>query len=293
MRGLLRKIRLLMEKRRYNVILYDRQHLTDYEREQLIPALKERLQVFRQYFADTIQLCDVQKGSADFVQNLKSIINPRAFQVQPGESETNIVDGFYSGIKEQARREGVDALDALLAKYSKIDDVRHLGLFANEVNMFCSSLLVVKNRLFLFKIDSYPLLTNVKTGQVIATHPPQYTMTTEPFQIIVENIIGVAKGTSETISEWQKYSMKLKNQYLELYTSRLSIRNTSIVLFIHVLTIILAIALSAFFLVANDPLNLYKENKSLKARLADRDLENPALQEQLKVKELKGSPKKP
>ena len=91
MRGLLRKIRLLMEKRRYNVILYDRHHLTDYEREQLIPALKERLQVFRQYFADIIQLCDVQRRSADFVQNLKSVINPAAFQVQPGESEKDMV----------------------------------------------------------------------------------------------------------------------------------------------------------------------------------------------------------
>jgi len=135
-----------------------------------------------------------------------------------------------------------------------------LGLFVNEINLLCSSLMNVNNKLLLYKIETYPYLTDTKTNQTIAAHPKQYYLTIEPFQILVNNIVAVAKPTSETIHEWHKYALKLKSQYLELHNTR-SAKN------IHILTIILAISLSAFFLFANDPFNLIRQNSELRNKI--------------------------
>ena len=49
------KLRSLRDKKRYEVILHDRTHLTDYEKDVLIPELKSRLGALKQYFKDIIE----------------------------------------------------------------------------------------------------------------------------------------------------------------------------------------------------------------------------------------------
>ena len=114
---------------------------------------------------------------------------------------------------------------------------------------------------------------------MIATHPNEYYITIEPFNNFVENIVGVSKATIESIQDWNKTNQKLKNQYLDLYNTRLSLRNTKAVLLIHILAIILAVSFSTFFLTANDPFDLYKTNKELKAEIT-------SLKEELNVKKI-------
>lgn len=261
------KLQLYRDKKRYEVILHDRFYLTDYEREQLIPELKSRLNVLKGYFREIIDLCDIQKNSGVFNQAVLSIINPNNFEADPNSPQRTPAEEFFNGIKEVAQTQGVDDIDEILNNYSTIENTKHLGNFLTEVNNFCSALAVVNNNLLLYKIETYPYLTNVKTGQTAVTFPPQYTITIEPFQILVTNIVGVAKATSETINEWHKYAMKLKLDYLNLYTKRLSIINTRWLFGFNILTIILAVSLSAFFLFANDPFNLLKENRKLKSEV--------------------------
>lgn len=266
------------DKKDYDLILHDRIYLTDYERDLLIPELKSRLNVLKLYFKDIINLCDIQKGSPVFIANLNSIINLKAIDAEFKENTQSLADRFFDQIKEQAQTENMDDIDRILNKYQNIDDTKNLGLFLNEVNFLCSSLLAVKNNLFLFKIEAYPLVVDPNTGQTISIQPPQYFITTEPFKIKIDNIISVAKATSESIHEWHKYAMKLKLQYLDLYTNRLSIKNNRLVLFIQILTIFLAIALSAFFLFASDPFNVFKENQELKRKIGTLENEKMLLQ---------------
>lgn len=263
-----------LTKKDYDIILQDRTHLTDYEKDQLIPELKLRLKALKQYFNEIINLCAVQKDSPVFNQAVQSVINPQGMSIDPKNLQKNVSESFFGDIGNVAKTQGVDDIEKILKEYEIIEDVKHLGLFLNEVNFLCSSLVAVNNSLLLYKIETYPYLTNVKTGQTAVTYPPQYTITIEPFQILVTNIVGVAKATSETIHEWHKYALKLKSQYLDLYTNRLSIKNAKLVLFIHILAIFLAISLSAFFLSANDPFNLYKENQKLKRNISELKKEN-------------------
>lgn len=272
-----KKIQKDFDKKRYNVILHDRTHLTDYERDQLIPELKSRLNVLKQYFCDIINLCDIQRESPVFTANINSIINPKGISSPSGENTESLSDKFFDDIKKQAQAENIDDIDRILKKYENIEDVKSLGMFINEVNFLCSSLLAVKNKLFLFKIEGYPYILDKTTGQVTPTQPQQYFLTTEPFQLAIDNIASVAKATSETIHEWHKQTMKLKSQYLDLYTNRISIRNNMLVLVIQILTIFLAVALSAFFLFANNPFNLFQRNQDLQRKIIKLEDENNLL----------------
>ena len=260
MKKLISKLKQYRDRKRYEVILNDRQHLTDYEKNQLIPELKCRLSILKGYFNEVIKLCDVQKNSDVFNQAVLSVINPNNFESDPQSPGETPAEKFFNGIKEVAQTQGVNDTDEILQKYSTIENIKQLGLFLTEVNNFCSALAVIKNDLLLYKIETYPYMTHVKTGQTAALPPTQYTITIEPFQILVTNIVGVAKATSESILEWHKYALKLKAQYLDLYTTKFSVN-------IHLLTIILAFSLSAFFLVASDPFNLYRENRKLKSEI--------------------------
>ncbi len=251
------KIKQYFDRKRYEIILNDRKHLTDYEKDLLIPDIKERLNILKQYFNDVISLCNIQKDSPVFTQAVQSIVNSAGAQLDPKSPQQPVGELFFEKIKELVKTECINDIDKILGKYKTIQDLKNLGLFLTEVNCLCSSFLAINNKLLLFKIETYPYLIDEKTSQTIPAHPRQYYLTIEPFQITVTNIIAIAKATSDTINEWHKYAIKLKSQYLELYTSRFS-RN------IHILTIILAIVLSALFLVASDPFNLYKENMKLK-----------------------------
>jgi len=272
------------EKRRYKTIIHDRRYLTDYEKEQLIPGLKSSLNVLGQYFKEIIHICDIQKGSKEFNLNLNSIINPKGAPITFQDTGQSVSEKFFEDVKSQAQKEGVDDIERILKLYENIRDTKQLGLFINEINHQCSSLMAVKNHLFLYKIEGYPFITDVKTGQTIACQPPQYFLTTEPFQIIINNIIGVAKALSDTVHEWHKYNMNLKSKYLEIYVKSLSLRNTKLGLFIQMLTVFLAISLSAFFLIARDPLDLKKQNNALTSKVEVLKQENKIL----KIKAEKG-----
>ena len=138
-----------------------------------------------------------------------------------------------------------------------------------------------KKSSLLFKIETYPIATHMQTGEVINAQPTQYSVTTEPFQIAIDNIMGIAKATSETIDEWQKYNIKLKLECLSLYTNRISINNTRWAFYINLLTVLLAISLSVFFLIANDPFNLYKEKRNLNFKIMTLEQENNILKSKI------------
>lgn len=267
-------------KKRYRTILQDRIHLTDYEKNQLIPELRSRLGVLIQYFSDIITVCENQKSSRLFVENLSSIINPRGLPSSEIDAR-GLSEKFFDEIIKQAQVENIDDINRILKEYANIEDVGTLGLFLNEVNLLCSSLQAVKNRLFLFKIEAYPHILDQRTGQTIANIPHQFFLTTEPFQIAIQNIVSVCKATSETVHGWHKETIHIKSQFLDLFNNKITLKNNRLILLIQIVTIFLAIAVSAFFLSANNPFNLFNENQELKKQVKVLANQNLFLKNQL------------
>ena len=137
-----------MEKKEYDVILRGRRFLTDYEKELLIPELKLKLEALKRRFSEIIQLCEVQKGLKGFTENIHLIINPSAL---PSNANESIAENFFNGIKAQAQEEGVDDINRILNQHKDIKNVKEFLKFLTDVNILCSSLLVIKNRLCCLK----------------------------------------------------------------------------------------------------------------------------------------------
>ena len=269
------RLGMYFERKRYGVILNNRRHLTDFEADQLIPDLKNRLAILKKYFQEIINICAIQEESKVFTDAATKIINGLQFQADEHSPQGPIAKQYFNDIKNHSKEQGVGWIDQILNDNKEIITVKQLIQFANEVNFFCSAMATIKNDLLLYKINTYPYITKIKTGETIAAHPQEYYLTIEPFQNYIYNIIEVSKATIDSIQEWNKSTQRLKNQYLELYNTRLSLRNTRAILLINILAIILAVSVSAFFLTANDPFNLYKSNENLKK-------ENYLLKEQIK-----------
>jgi len=226
MRTFIDTMRERRRKKKYDVILQGRHDLTDYEKELLIPEVKAKLETLKIRFNEIIKLCEVHQNSREFSQNVYRIINPQGLPSAPGQSPEEIAKIFFSAVKAQAKKEGVDDISTILEQYKDVQNVNELGKFLTQVNIFCSSLLVVKNNLFLVRFEAYPTATHTKTGEVINTQPVLYFVTTESFQIAINAILEIAKSTVGTIDEWQKYNIKLKEGYLNLFLNRLTISNT-------------------------------------------------------------------
>ncbi|MGO9021704.1 MAG: hypothetical protein ACLQVJ_25490 [Syntrophobacteraceae bacterium] len=247
-------------KQIYDVLLRDRTHLTDYEQEFLIPDLKYKLSVINERFADIVSICNTNKQSDTFVNALDTIIANR-------NTSKHHATQFFEQIAQQAQDEYIDTINTLLSKYNIIPDFLTLGRFMTEVSLICSSLLALNNILFAYKLAAYPTISHLESGQSASLKPAQYIITTEPFQVDIDNIVSVANVTSASIQTWHTHNMKLKNQYVQLYTTHISLKNSTRIFVVQLLTIVLAISLSAFFLFSRDPLSLMKENLQLKRHI--------------------------
>jgi len=244
--------------------IQDRVHLTDYERTQLIPWLKTRLIALCEYFEDIINICDQHMESELFLDNVAKAINPSNVLPAEGTLENPAKD-YFKVVRKQAKEENVDDINRILEAYSEIDDINKLNLFLNEINLLCSSLVAVKNRLFLSKLDVYPHLTNLRTGEIGTHIPAHYYLTIEPFQISIGNIVSICEATSQSVHKWHEETLQIKARNFELMSSRNTLRNNRLILWIQIFSIFLAISLSSLFMTGADPLNLFKENKELNA----------------------------
>lgn len=280
MKNLSKRITIWNMRRRYKAILQDRIDLTDYEREQLIPEIKSRLEILKEYFNSILTICDNHKNSVLFKNNLSEIISSKGFPLQADDA-SSLSEKFFAQIIDKAQTENIDGINGILKKYEYIDNINKLGLFLTEVNFLCLSFLEVKNKLFLYKIEAYPHVLDTSTGETTVNKPNQFYLTIEPFEITIENILSVCKATSDTIHEWHRQTMEMKSKFLNLHNNKINLRNSRIILLIQVITIILTIALSSFFLTANDPFSLVKKNLSLKNKVDVITIEKQALKEQL------------
>lgn len=201
-----------------------------------------------------------------FVQSVSEIVNPDA--LPPSEhTQKNPAALFFEAVKGQVNMEDIPQIDEILAKSDLITNTTELGLYLNEISVLCSSFINTENRLFLYKINIYPHVTDISTGEVVSKIPTQYFLTTEPFRILLDNIVGVCNATVKSIDYWRKDTLKLEKRRFEAETSRNTVRNNRLLLIFQILSILLAISLSMFFLTSADPLGQQKKINQLKLEI--------------------------
>ena len=151
------------------------------------------------------------------------------------------------------------------------------------MNLLCSIVVQVKEKLFLYRLNSIAHVRNTQTNQILPTEPRELTILLLQFKGSLDNIYGVANATAATISQWHKEQMQWKTEFLKVTSERIAQRN-------NLLTIIVAVAVSFFFMTATQPLEKYqlgKENETLKNQTIEALNQKHSLEEQAKVLNLK------
>lgn len=281
-----------------------RDEVSDYERDFFLQELKGRCEELLKYFE---MIDDYSKNHVDdrvFGETLRKLIMPKELEkLIPAEKRPPtpevLAKSFFETMREMNSREFIVPLKKVLQYFSKPLDLKTYGEMLTQINHVCSTVVQVREKLFLYRLSGFATVHKVESGEMVAGEPSDYKVMLTPFQNILDNIYGVANSTSQTIHQWHKEQMEWKTNFLSVLTERLAQRN-------NLLTIIVAITISWFFLSVSNPyeklgrdrdyskltdkvVELDTQNKSYVQKIGDKDREISELK--IALDEAKKSPK--
>lgn len=265
-----------------------RDDLSDYERDFFLPEIKGRCEALLDYCKAIDSLCTERAEEHNFGVMLRNLILPSDFEAlipadqRPPEPKV-LAKMYFSAIQKVNKETFIDPLEKVIQKLNPNISLKEFGLALNEVNLICSSVVQIKEKLFLYRFGSIAFVKNPQTGEVVPTQPKELNLMLHQFQNTIENIYGVANSTSGTLHQWQKEQMQWKTEVLKLTTERIAQRN-------NVLTILVAVAISWAFMMGTKPLEkwqLERDNESLKTQINEDSKQRQQLEEQIKAINLK------
>lgn len=249
--------------RKYKELLEWRDELNDYEKKQLIPALKYRMISLKEDSIRIVNICskeNLDTFGAILLQLMKYRGVPITDVVCKAEAEK-----YFADIRKLVQEQFVNDLDEIIKHYDSINDLKDFALVLNETNHFCASITEIKDKLFFYNIQHALVIQNVNTLDTEVFEPNASNVIWMPFRVIAENMYSVAKSTSETIHHWHKEQLQWKTGYLNLKAHQVQLRNQLITI---VFAIVTALAISAIFMSAT---NVY-ETHVLKNNLEHNNL---------------------
>jgi hypothetical protein len=265
-----------------------RDDLSDYERDFFLPEIKGRCEALLIYCREIDSYCTERAEEHNFGVLLKNLMLPQDIEelVPVGSrppAPKVLAKLYFSAIQKVNKETFIEPLEKVIQKLSSNVDLKEFGLILNEVNLVCSSVVQIKEKLFLYRFGSIAFVKDPQTGQVIPTQPKELNLMLHQFQNTIENIYGVANSTSGTLHQWQKEQMQWKTEYLKVTSERIAQRN-------NLITIIVAIAISWAFMLGTKPLEKYhleKDNEVLKSQITEELKQRQSLEYQIKTLSLK------
>lgn len=261
-----------------------RDDLSDYERDFFLPEIKGRCEALLSYCKEIDAFCTARSDEHNFGVLLRNL-------VLGGYDETQIPAGdrpptpgalarqYFSAIQEVNRTTFIEPLERVIQKIKPDITLKEFGSLLNEVNLVCSSVIQIKEKLFLYRLSSFAFVRDPQTGEVLPTQPRELTLLLVPFQSAIENIYGVANSTSGTIHQWHKEQMQWKTEFMKVVSERIAQRN-------NLLAIIVAIAISWAFMMGTKPLEkwqLERDSEALKTQINEDSKQRQQLEEQIKA----------
>ena len=247
-----------------------RDYVSDYETDFFLPELKGRCEELLKYFE---MIDDYSLNHVDdkvFGETLRNLMVKKELErlvpdkMKPPPSE-EIAKAFFSQMREMNQREFIQPLKKVIADFNKPLDMKIFGSILNQVNHVCSTVVQVREKLFLYRLSGFATAHEIESGKMVLSEPKDYKVMLVPFQNIMDNIYGVANSTSQTIHQWHKEQMEWKTSFLGVLSERLAQRN-------NLLTIIAAIAISWLFLAITNPYEKLVRERDL-SKLGDKVIE--------------------
>lgn len=271
-----------------------RTKLSDYETQQLIPLVKERITSFLGYFARIEEQCSQLAEDQIFVAQLATLLT-KAGEELPRPMLRQAAASYYRQIGRMVAENYVAPANRILERIDGVTDYPSLAACLNEVNWLCSTITVMKEKVFLFRLKGFFALRDLSSGQVVTSEPTELAIFFMPFQALLENLQSEATALSGSIYQWHKEQLNWKTAFLEAVNAGLQIRNTKWLFLFNVATVFVAVVLSFVFMTASDPYKnalTEEQNKQLHTQLnaalrdvGSRDIQLKQVTEQLKERD--------
>lgn len=160
---------------------------------------------------------------------------------------------YFRDIGQMVEENYVLPSGRILERIETVNTYQSLAACLNEVNWLCSSITVMTEKVFLFRLKGFFALRDLLTGQVTTSEPIELTLFFMPFQSLLENLQTEATALSGSIYQWHKEQLNWKTAFLEAVNAGLQITNTKWLFLFNVATVIVAVVLSFAFMTASDP----------------------------------------
>lgn len=252
------------KRSKFEVLLEWRTELNQYERDLLIPELIGRLRSLHAYCVQL--LADCEKGLHDpaWAAMVDRLVNPG--EVREGDAATGAM--YFGALMRSINESYVGPLDAALKKLADVADFKTLGAALNEVGLICESITGVEEKLLVFSMRGVAIVTD-RTGGAVVSPPRELELIMLPFRLIRDQLVLIATSTASSIQAWRSAEVQTKPRFLELELALTNLRNSNRALWINLLAVVVAVGLSAFFLVAADPFQLLSKNREAQGQLAE------------------------
>ncbi|MFY3744003.1 hypothetical protein ACOQFB_08845 [Anaeromyxobacter sp. Red801] len=276
---ILERWRTSRRQARFRILTEWREELNGFERDLLVPEVRSRLELMLKYFEKLVADCEEQRGSAEWAALVDSLLNPPGSD--PRGHRRASAEMYFGALIPQLQSNYIDPIKAVLPQLDRIETFKTLGAALNEVNLICESVTGVHELLLKFKMRGIAIVRDIATGEAVVQPPRELHLIMLPFEQILGQLVMLASSTADSLKSWRNGEAQAKPKFLELENARTSLANNTRVLWVNIATVLVAIALSAFFLVAGDPFALAKTNRVLKSDLAAAQAEQNRLASEL------------
>ena len=235
--------------------------LNDYERELLVPELVDRLKHMAELFGRMRQACKDP--------GIRAHIGPAIAALGVTPQMHDPVREYLDKIVEQIETMFLKQIADLIAMAPTVTDVRSFIRFGNGTHYLCGSILATKETLFWYSAVAHVLARERATGKVLQGEPKEFAIILMPFTNYLENLVNIAAATDGTIQHWRNQQDEVKKPFLDYLSASAMHSANRLTIVIQLLSIAIAVVLSAFFLTAADPFNLKHSNVILEQRLRE------------------------
>lgn len=265
------KLKEWRSRRRFLPVTRWRNELADHESQFLILEFKGRLESMRDFFQRMSNLCNQALQNQTFVNAAQALVNPNSLPMPAGQIP--VATQYCNEVRTMIQTNFIDRIDVCIQAFDRTTDLRTFRIAINQLQLICDAALQNKTLLFYMSLRPYVVATNTQTGTVVAAPPQQLSFILGPFEILSDQLVKIAEGTAGTIQSWHKLEMEWKKEYLSHSTATAGLKSNRWVFAINIATVVVAVAVSAFFLTATDPFNHAKQNIELRNEVSAKNTE--------------------
>src|SRR6266849_7865198 len=230
--------------------------LDDFEREIFVPQLRGRIGHIEELLNGIKKIC------SDPI--VRTHIGPAITALGIGPQVRDPVTEYLARIVQEIDDFFLREIARIKQEAEQVANLQTLMRFVNSVRFLCSTIVSTRKTLFWYSSWVHLQAVDRETGRVVREgEPKEFGIILLPFKNSLENLVAVASTTVGSIDHWAKQLAERRKPFLEYLTANTMDSANRRTVYIQILTIILAVVLSSFFLTAADPLSLYRKNVEL------------------------------